>query len=434
MNVEKIKKDFPIFTFYENNHKRLVFLDSASTSQKPEQVINAISTFYRTTNANVHRGLCELGEQATHLFEKSRERVAQFINADDSSEIVFTKGTTEGINFIAYAWALDHIKANDEIVVSQAEHHANLLPWQWVAKKTGANLVVIPYESTTGYFHEPESFLTEKTKLVAITCDSNVIGPVWDYEHNQLEDFIKAAHAKGALVLLDAAQTMIHRRVNIKELNPDFLVFSGHKMLGPTGVGVLYIKKTLHNDVQPYQRGGSMVHSATFKDAEWSPAPLKFEAGTPPIAEVIGLGAAIEYIEQYIDYQEFTIHEASLCSTLIDGLATIKGITIAGNIPLMKKHGYLVSFDIEGVHPHDLAAYLGTKHISTRAGHHCAQPFINALGFNLLMRVSFCIYNNRDDINLLLNELGNGIAFLRSNSVNMSKIRSNPSTGSGRVQ
>jgi len=436
MDILKIRRDFPIFSQKPGPEKSeksgsLIYFDTSATAQKPAIVIEALSRFYTSMNANVHRGLYELGESSTTHYEAVREKVAHFINAKHTEEIIFTKGTTEGINFIAASWAEQHLKQDDEIVLTQAEHHANLLPWQRVAQKTGAKLVFIPLDLETYTFKNPENYITSRTKLLAVTYSSNVLGEVWDHTQQELETLIAQAHSVGARVLIDAAQAVMHRRIDIQQLNPDFLVFSGHKMMGPMGVGVLYIKQALHDDVQPYQVGGSMVFSVSFEGASWAKSPQKFEAGTPPIAEVFGLGAAIEYINKNINFDELQKHEARLCSVLIDGLEKleqISGIRIMGNKNWLRQHGHLVSFAIQGVHPHDIASYLGAKNIAVRAGHHCAQPLVNLLEVDALLRVSFGVYNTITEVEILLQELTDIVMVLRTQastqslSKNLNKI------------
>jgi len=405
MDIIKIRQDFPIFSQKSGQNKSLIYFDTSATAQKPAVVIDALTRFYTSINSNVHRGLYELGEHATTQYESVREKVARFINAQHTEEIIFTKGTTEGINFIAASWAQEYLKPGDEIVLTQAEHHANLLPWQRVAQKTGAKLVFIPIDKETYTLKNPEEYITAKTKLLAVTYSSNVIGDIWDHSKQQLENLIARAHTMGARVLIDAAQAVMHRRIDIQQLNSDFLVFSGHKLMGPTGVGVLYIKKALHDDVQPYHLGGSMVFSVSFEQATWAKSPQKFEAGTPPIAEVIGLGAAIDYINKNINFDVLHKHEARLCSVLIDGLEKFKNIRIMGNKHWLRQHGHLVSFAIQDIHPHDIASYLGTKNIAVRAGHHCAQPLVHVLEVDSLLRVSFGVYNTLAEIETFLQEL-----------------------------
>jgi len=414
MDVIKIRKDFPLLSEKSDNQQPLIYLDTSSTAQKPAVVIDTLARFYTSINANVHRGLYELGEGATTQYEAVREKVAHFINAQHADEIIFTKGTTEGINFIAACWAEQHLKAGDEIVLTQAEHHANLLPWQRVAQKTGAKLVFIQLDKETFTFKNPEQFITSKTKLLAVTYSSNVLGDVWDHNRQQLENLVARAHAVGARVLIDAAQAVMHRKLDIQHLNPDFLVFSGHKMMGPTGVGVLYIKKMLHDAVQPYQTGGSMVHFVSFEKATWAPSPQKFEAGTPPIAAVLGLGAAIDYINQKINFEQLQKHEARLCSVLIDGLEKIEGVRIVGNKLWARHHGHLISFMFDGAHPHDIASILGVQRIAVRAGHHCAQPLVHMLGIDSLLRVSFGVYNTIEEVEIFIKALAQAVTVLRT--------------------
>ena len=414
MDFKALKKDFPIFTHHDGVGKKFVYLDSAATTQKPQCVIDALVHFYTTTNANINRGLYDIAEEATGQFETARLAVARFVHAADPCEIIFTKGTTEGINFIAQSWALAHLKTGDVILLSQVEHHANLLPWQWVAEKTGATLAFIPYDTATGYLDNPTSYLTPEVKLVTIASDSNVVGPIW--EDGQLSAFITQTHTIGAKVLIDAAQSVMHRPIDVKKLDADFLVFSGHKLLGPTGVGVLYIKQALHEQIEPYQRGGSMIHSATYQGATWAQSPAKFEAGTPPIADVIGLASAIDCITKNIDFNKLHEHESGLCRLLIEKLEQHPNIKIAGNPAHLKEHGYLVSFAVDGVHHHDLAAYLGEQGIAVRAGHLCAQPFVDHLGFAGLIRVSFGVYNTESDVTSLIEVLDQAIAALSSHN------------------
>lgn len=413
MKAQQLKTDFPFFVAQGHKHKPAVYLDNAATTHKPQAVIDALVDFYTNHNANVHRSLYDLGEGATVMYEQARATVAQFINAKHQEEIIFTKGTTEGINLIAATWAQDLLKKGDRILISQAEHHANLLPWQHVAKETQAQLAYIKIDPTTHQLQDPEACLTPDVKLVAITTESNVLGPLWDPQTEQLKKFIDAAHKIGAKVLLDAAQTPVHHRLDVRQLNADFVVFSGHKMLGPTGIGVLYIKRELHDQVPPYHRGGSMVHAASFTSATWAPVPQKFEAGTPPIADAIGLGAAIDYLTANIDFVALAKHEADLCRHLLVRLQERKDIRIAGHQPWLSNHGHLVSFTVKDLHAHDLAAYLSTQGVAVRAGHLCAQPLVNHLGFESLVRVSFALYNTIDDVNRLLAALDKGITFLR---------------------
>lgn len=390
-----IKKDFPIF-----NNKQLIYFDNAATTQKPIQMINSIIDFYEKYNANIHRGIYSYGEYSTVLFEKSRQKVSRFINAD-VNEVIFTSGTTGSINFVALTWAEKLIKANDEIIITQMEHHSNLIPWQEIAKKKGAILKVIPL--TSGYrldLQAYEKLLTLKTKLVAVTHVSNVLGTV-----NDIEFITQKAHEFGAKVLIDAAQSIAHQKIDVKKINCDFLAFSGHKLLGPTGIGILYIKKELHNQIEPLQFGGGMVFEADIEKSSWLQSPYKFESGTPPIAQAIGLASAIEYIENNINFSDLQKLEANLCTRLIESLSVFKEVKILGPIEQLKKEGHLVSFTITGFHPHDVAAYLDTFGICVRAGHHCAQPLHKALGIESSIRISFYGYNTVKEVDFFIEKI-----------------------------
>lgn len=392
-------KDFPLLQ-KQIQGQTLTYLDSAATSQKPQQVIDAELNFYTTHNANVHRAVYELGEEATKLYEQARAKVAHFIHAKHVSEIVFTRSTTESINLVASTWAQEHIFAGDEIVVSELEHHSNLIPWQQLAIKKGARLCFIPVDhGGTLNLTNLQAIITKKTKLVAIAQVSNAVGV-----YNAIKTITQVAKYVGAKVVIDAAQSVPHRLVNVQELGCDFLAFSGHKMLGPTGIGVLYIKKELHDQTPPYQFGGGMVFEAGIDTASFLSAPYKFEAGTPAIAQAVGLGVAIDYLTQYKP-EEIQAHSAHLCRHLIDGLLEISSVEILGDIDYMKKRGNLVSFVVKGYHPHDVAAYLSSLGICVRAGHHCAQPFAKRLGLDSSVRASFYGYNSVSDVDALLEAL-----------------------------
>lgn len=396
MKMKQIRKDFPLLNKKINN-KDLIYFDNAATSQKPQEVINAVTHFYESQNSTIHRAVYAFGEQATTLYEQARATVAEFINADQH-EIVFTKGTTEGINAVAAGWALEHLKQSDEILLTQMEHHANLLPWQQVAKKTGAVLKFIPVLSDgTLDMSSLDQLITKKTKLVSCVHVSNALGT-----HNDIEAIIAKAHTVGAKVLIDAAQSVAHQKIDVKKIKCDFLVFSGHKMLGPTGIGILYIKKDLHDKMQPYEFGGGMVYEVDYTSASWLKAPHKFEAGTPPIAQAIGLAAAIKYIQKNSNFELLQKHEAKLCSTLIDGLQKNKKITILGPVEQLKTHGHLVSFVVKGMHAHDVATYLSNYGICVRAGHHCAQPLVKLMGIQASVRASFYAYNTLEEVEKFL--------------------------------
>ena len=406
MDMKKLKKMFPIFQI-ENSaggFNPLIYLDTAATSQKPQIVIDAITDFYSNRNATVHRGIYDLSEHATEDYEAVREKVAKFINAADCSEIIFTSGTTEGINFIASAWAQEHLKEGDEIVVTQAEHHANLLPWQRVAKKTGAKLRFIELDKKDFLLKDlAKDLINKNTKLVALVHTSNVLGNI--YRPGQLESIIKQAHKVDAKVLLDSAQTVPHQKIDVQKLGVDFLAFSAHKMCGPTGFGVLYIKKDLHDEVEPYQLGGSMVHDVTFESAKWQKAPGKFEAGTPPIAQVIGFGATIDFFNKHVDFPALHEYEKKLCSLFVDKLAKMDKVSIMGNREALKECGHLVTFTVAGIHAHDIAALLNDSGICVRAGHHCVQPLAKLFCIESSVRASFYMYNDEDDVRRLVSEL-----------------------------
>lgn len=393
-----LRKDFPLLNKHYKD-KQLIYFDNAATTQKPQVVIDAIANFYRNDNANIHRGVYELTEHATHLYEQSRERVATFIGAD-SKEIVFTCSTTESINLVASTWAAQHVKSGDEILISELEHHSNMLPWQRLADSNNAVLKYIPvYEDGTLQEHVLQELITSKTKLVALSHISNAIGT-----HNNIKKIIPMAHAVGAKVLIDAAQSVPHEPINVHELACDFLAFSGHKMLGPTGIGILYIKKELHDAMPPYQLGGGMVYQAGFYESSFLKVPYLLEAGTPAIAQAIGLSAAINYLRQH-SFDDIACHEAALCVALIDGLSQMDRIRILGPVQALKERGHIVSFTVKDMHPHDVAAYLGSQGICVRAGHHCAQPLAQRLGIDASVRVSFYIYNTIDEVHYFLDAL-----------------------------
>ena len=395
MDVKKLKSHFPIFQC-----EKLTYLDTAATSQRPKEMIGAITDFYTNRNASVHRGVYRLSEWATEQYELARERTAQFINASGPEEIVFTSGTTESINFIADSWAKNNIKEGDEILLTQAEHHANLLPWQRISEKTGAKIKFVELDLESFYFKDPTDLITKNTKLVSLIHVSNVLGNVW--RDGLLEKVIARAHEVGAKVLLDVAQSVAHQKIDVQKLAPDFIAFSAHKMCGPTGFGVLYIKKDLHDQIEPYRVGGSMVHDASFLNSTWKSAPQKFEAGTPAIAQAIGFSATIDFFNKNVDFDALHTHESKLCSRLIDGLLSIKKVLILGDQKNLAKSGHLVAFRVGGIHPHDVASMLGDKNICVRAGHHCAQPLAKLLNIESTARASFYMYNDEKDVDRLI--------------------------------
>ena len=396
MNFKKLRLDFPILSEKINGYS-IAPCDNASTTHKPQSVIDAIVHFYTKTNSNIYRGIHLFAEQATNLYENARKKVADFIGAYPE-EIIFTRGCTSGINFVVATWGEQHINAGDEIVITELEHHANLLPWQRLARKKGAILKFIPiFPDGSLDLSSLDSIITNKTKMVSVIHVSNAIGT-----HVNIAAIIARAKEVGARVLIDAAQSVAHQKINVHQLNGDFLVFSGHKLLGPTGIGVLYIKKELHHVLPPYEVGGGMVEDVSCDDATWRTAPYKFEAGTPPIAQAIGLGTAIDYIQEHIDFNELQKYEAQLCSRLIDGLSQFSQIRILGPISELKEKGHLVSFLVNGIHSHDVAAFLDSRGISVRAGHHCAQPFAKKMGYDASVRVSFYFYNTIEDVDRII--------------------------------
>jgi cysteine desulfurase/selenocysteine lyase len=392
LDVAAIKKDFPIFDRTIRDGQRLVYLDSGATAQKPNSVIDAELNFYRTSNAAVHRGAHQLAEEATDSFENARSIVAEFIGAK-SDEIVFTKSATESINLVAYALT-SKIKLGDRIVVSEMEHHANLIPWQQLAKRTGAELAwfeVTPEGRLD--LSNIDSVITPNTALVAITQQSNVLGTI-----NPIDAIVNRAGQVGAEVLLDACQSVPHMYVDVKKLGIDYLAFSGHKALGPTGVGVLWGRNL--EALPPFLFGGSMIENVSMTDATWAPAPKKFEAGVPNMAQAIGLGAALQYLSK-VGLSKIHEHEIYLAKALIAGLQDIKGLNIFGPTDLVDRGG-TVSFTLDGIHPHDLGQFLDSKGVAVRTGHHCAWPLARKFRVQATTRASLYLYNDLSDIDALL--------------------------------
>jgi cysteine desulfurase/selenocysteine lyase len=402
IDVARIRKDFPIFTRTIRDGKRLVYLDSGATSQKPQVVIDAEMDFYSKHNAAAHRGAHQLAEEATELFEASRQTVAAFIGAK-SEEIVFTKSATESLNLLAYSFSNAEpgskfaIGPEHSIVVSEMEHHANLIPWQQLAKRSGAELKWFSVTSD-GRLDESniDALITSKTKIVAITQQSNVLGTI-----NNLDRIIKKAHDVGAIVIVDACQSVPHIPVDVSKLGADFLAFSGHKVLGPTGVGVLWGRYDLLNALPPFLFGGSMIENVTMTDATWAEAPRKFEAGVPNMAQVVGLAAGVKYL-QAIGVEEVHKHEKTLTSYLLAELQKIEGVNVVGPTDVSLRGG-TVSFTVSGIHPHDLGQYLDSAGIAVRTGHHCAWPLTRALGVAATTRASLYLYNDNSDIDALIN-------------------------------
>lgn len=395
--MEHIKNDFPLLMQHD-----ISYLDNASTTQKPQQVIDAVTTTYTQYTSNPGRGIYELAEKATMQYENARKAVADFIGAKQE-EIIFVRGATEGINYIAQGWARYHIKKGDRIVLSHLEHHANLLPWQRIAKQTGAELVFISLlESGMLDMDAAKKCITSNTKLVAITHESNVIGTPVD-----VTTITQMAHAVGARVLVDACQSVPHKKVDVKKIGCDFLTFSGHKMVGPTGSGVLYIKKDLQDDVEPFCLGGGVVGEVTWNSHTFANAPEKFEAGSPSLAQVIGLHAAVTYLKENVPFDQLRIHEAGLTEYVIDELEKMPHVTLYGPLELLKKEGHAITFTVDGMHAHDVAAYLDTQKVAVRAGHFCAQPLATLLGYDAAVRASFYCYTKKEDVERLIAALHN---------------------------
>ena len=393
----QLRQDFPMLSGNVGEYP-LVYLDNAATTQKPQVVIDALVRFYTSQYASTGRGVYPLAEQATQLFEDARSACTRFIGAASSSEIVFTSGATDSITTVVHAWALQHITDQDIIVISELEHHANLLSWQFVAQITGAQLKYIPVTPEGDLAYDIlDDIICTKTAFVAVTHTSNALGVKVDCKR-----IVQRARSVGAKVLIDASQAMIHQKVDVQELDCDFLVFSGHKMLAPTGIGVLYVKQELHDQLLPFRRGGGMVYWVSYQKAQWAAMPQLLQAGTMPIAQSIGLHAAIDYISHNIDWQALGDHENSLNRYLIDNLQQNEKITILGPIDLLKEKGHQVSFLVQNIHSHDVAAFLGQLGICVRAGHHCAQPLAEKLGSPSSVRVSFAFYNTKKEVDCLI--------------------------------
>ena len=397
-SLEFTRKDFPILTQEVRPGVPLVYLDSAATSQKPLTVIEAEDRYYRESNANVHRGVHAFSERATASYERARIKVREFINARSAHEIVFTRNTTESINLVAYAWGLSSLKPGDEIVLSEMEHHANLVPWQIIAGYTGAILRFIPINEEGLLDLETYARLLEsgRVKLVAIGHVSNVLGTI-----NPIETVVWQAHQVGALTLIDAAQSAPHFPLDVQAIGADFVAFSGHKMLGPTGIGVLYGKREVLEKLPPFQGGGSMISDVTLERTLYADIPQRFEAGTPAIAQAIGLGVAIDYLNT-VGLQAIHEHEIALTSYALDKLSQIPNLTFFG--PRTNRVG-VISFTLEGVHPHDIAQGLDSVGIAIRAGHHCAQPLHKKFGLPATARASFYLYNTVSEVDLLVESL-----------------------------
>ncbi|MFI3186095.1 MAG: cysteine desulfurase [Methylococcaceae bacterium] len=393
-DVNKVRADFPILNEKIRN-KPLVYLDNAATSQKPQAVIDSIVQLYSHDYANVHRGVHTLSVRSTDKFEAARTKVRDFINAASDKEIIFVKGATEAINLVAQTYGKTNIKAGDEILITAMEHHSNIVPWQMLCEQTGAVLKVAPINLQGELIYaEFEQLLSAKTKLVSVVHMSNALGTI-----NPVEKIIAAAHAKGIPVMLDGAQAIPHMTVDVQELDCDFYVFSGHKLYGPTGVGVLYGKQALLEAMPPYQGGGDMIRKVTFAETEYNTLPYKFEAGTPAIAEVIGLGAAIDYLNAF-GMANIAAYEAGLLAYATEKALQIKGLRIIGEA---EHKGAILSFVLDKIHPHDIGTMLDSLGIAIRAGHHCAMPVMDFFEVPATARASFAMYNTKEEIDVLMN-------------------------------
>jgi len=389
-----IRQDFPIL-HQQINGKPLVYLDSGASSQKPASVIEAMNEYYRRYHSNVHRGIYQLSEKASAAYETARKKVGRFINARSWREIIFTRNATESINLVAFSWGQTNIKAGDVILTSEMEHHANLVPWQQLVARTGATLKYIPV-SEQGYLDMAafDEMLGPQVKLVAITQMSNVMGTI-----TPIGDIVQKAHAVGALVLVDGAQAVPHMPTDVQAFDCDFLAFSGHKMLGPTGIGVLWARKEILADMPPFMTGGDMISRVTFEGSDWNELPWKFEAGTPAIAEAIGLGAAIDYLNE-LGMPNVRRHEIELTTYAFKRLGQVEGIRLYGP-PEPTARGGAIAFSLGNIHPHDVAAVLDGEGIAVRAGHHCAMPLHDKLGLTATTRASFYVYNIPEEIDRL---------------------------------
>ncbi|MDP4097932.1 cysteine desulfurase [Paenibacillus sp. P96] len=396
MNVAQIREQFPILKQEINGHP-LIYLDNAATSQKPVSVIEAVKRYYEFDNSNVHRGVHTLGSRATDAYEGAREKVARFINAKRSQEIIFTRGTTTALNLVASSYGRANCKEGDEIVITQAEHHSNLIPWQQLAKATGATLKYLPLqEDGSVRLADVEQTVTERTKIVSIAYVSNVLGVI-----HPIKEMAEIAHRNGAVMVVDGAQSTPHMKVDVQDLDCDFYALSSHKMCGPTGIGALYGKKALLDAMEPVEFGGEMIDDVGLYESTWKELPWKFEGGTPIIAGAVGLGAAIDFLQD-IGMDEISAHESRLAAYAMNRLSEVEGLTIYGP---KERHVGLVTFNLGDVHPHDVATVLDSKGIAIRAGHHCCQPLMRWLKVSSTARASFYLYNTEEEIDSLVSAL-----------------------------
>ncbi len=401
--LDDIRKDFPILN-REVKGKPLVYFDNAATTQKPQCVLDALQRYYTHTNANVHRGIHTLAEEATADFEATRDGVKQFINAASREEVIFTRGTTESINLVAYTWGWQNLHTGDEVVISAMEHHSNIVPWQIVCEEKGAVLKVVPINDHGELLMDVyENLLNEKTKIVSVMHVSNALGTI-----NPIKEIIEKAHAKGAVVLIDAAQSALHLDVDVQQMDCDFLAFSSHKLLGPTGIGILYGKKDILNNMPPFNAGGEMIREVTFEKTTYNELPYKFEAGTPNIADAVAFKAALDYVNT-LGKPWIRKHEDELLQYATERLLQIDGLRIIGTAGNKIS---VVSFVINGVHPSDMGVLLDNKGIAVRTGHHCAEPLMARFGVPGTIRASFALYNTKEEIDRLLLGLKKSLAVL----------------------
>jgi cysteine desulfurase / selenocysteine lyase len=401
INISKIRQDFPILKRKINGNKTLVYLDNAATTQKPISVINAIYNYYMNYNSNIHRAVHQLAEEATFEYEKTREKVAKFINARSTDEIIFTRNATEAINLVSYSWGRTNINRDDRIVITEIEHHSNIVPWQILTQEKDAKLDYIGIDNN-GYLNMEDCnryLQSNKVKLLSISHMSNVLGTIVP-----INEIIELAHQKGIVVLVDGAQSVPHMPIDVQKMDCDFMVFSAHKMLGPTGVGVLYAKKEILNEMQPFIGGGDMIKEVYKYRTIYNDLPYKFEGGTPNIADVIGFGAAIDYLKK-IGMHNVREHEIEITSYAIKAIADIKDITLYGP-PNANHRGGVIAFNIGDIHPHDLATIMNDYGIAIRSGHHCAQVLMGRLNIAAASRTSFYIYNTKEEVDKFINALG----------------------------
>ena len=395
-NAEAIKQDFPILDQIVNDEP-LVYLDNAATTQKPKQVLAAIEDYYLRDNANVHRGVHTLAERATAAYEAARERVRSFINAASSREVLFTRGTTTGLNWMAQ-FAAERLQSGDEVMISIMEHHSNVIPWQEACRKTGAKLVYVYLKDGALDMEDFRAKLTERTKFVSLAHASNVLGVI-----NPIKEIAQLVHQRGAILVVDGAQSIPHMKIDVQDLDVDFFAFSGHKMAGPTGIGVLYGKEELLEQMSPVEFGGEMIDFVYEQEATWKELPWKFEAGTPNMAGAIGLAAAIDYLEE-LGMDAIAQHEQDLISYVFPKLQAVEGLTIYGSQDLAQRSG-VIAFNLGGLHPHDVATALDYEGVAVRAGHHCAQPLLTYLQVPATVRASFYVYNTYADCDKLVDAL-----------------------------